>query len=148
VYYRTQTYRYADAVLNGMVGALKTVPGAALMVTPHVLLYQAGPTPGGTNAVADFTECDFHGYAPATVTLTGPVLLLDGSVAMICSGIFTATTGGPLNPQGMKGYILTDGAAAYYGGEDFVGTLAISAVGQFLQVDVVLPVAPRPSVNA
>lgn len=148
MYHQTQEWRWADAVCQDLLGALSAIPSGAVFSTPKLILYKEGPTPGGASDPADFTPCDFHGYAPAAITLSGPVRLLNGDWAMLASATFIATTGGPLTPQNVAGCILTNGTSEYYGGEEFQETFSISEVGHFMEIDLILPFVcfPKPQV--
>lgn len=145
MYRKTAKLTYAQALLDAMLGGLDVVPGTAFLVTPKIELF-AGATPvTPTSAWADFTKATFHGYAVASVTLNAPGNLVGGDQARTATVFFHATSGGSLGPQQIDGYILSDGAAIFYGGELFQTPVQIAAVGDFLQVDVILPLLVSPS---
>lgn len=139
VYYTMAAFMWARALLNAMLTSLTARPAGALLTTPSVVLYTAGPTPGPNSAVADFTEADFSGYAAEPVTPSAAVELGTNSQALVFSALFVATTGSPFVGNVILGYLLTDAAAAYYGGEQFPEPLSISQAGQFLQINGAFP---------
>lgn len=70
-------------------------------------LYQNNYTPVDGSVLADFTECDFDGYAAKTLTaFTVPILV--GGEAYIAEGpqIWTATGG--VTPNDVYGYYVED----------------------------------------
>lgn len=137
-YYRTKRFTWASALVDGMLGALSARPAAALLTTPKIILYTAGPPVTPDASVAAYTEATFHGYAAAALTLLGPVLLGGTDRAMIAALSFIATAGGTINDQ-LLGYLMTDGATAFYGGEAFPAPINIAGVGQFLDLDLICP---------
>lgn len=139
MYYTMQAFMWARALLNAMLGALTARPAGALLTTPSVVLYTAGPTPGPGSAVTDFTEADFSGYAAEPVTPSAAVELGTNSQALVFTALFVATTASPFVPNVLVGYIVTDAASAYYGGEEFPEPLSISEAGQFLQINGAFP---------
>lgn len=136
---RTKNFTWARAIANAMAAALKTVPGAALLVTPKVSLFSAGPLITPDVGVAAFTKCAFTGYADQTLTMGGPfnagslIQCMEGSVVFAQTG----ATG-----DIAIGYLLSDGVNAFYGAELFVdGSIPFVNSGDFLDVDLVLPTA-------
>lgn len=142
MYWRTRNFTFTTALIDALLNALDTVPGAALLTTPKIELYDTGPPPVPGMALASYTDIAFAGYAAAAVVLTGPVQLGGNDRGMICSVSFVKTAGA----NGVAlGYLLTDGVATVYGGEAFSGPLSFAAVGDFLDVDLIIPL---PSVFA
>lgn len=137
----TVAYQWAFSLIQAMLGALSARPAAALLTTPKVLLYKAGPVPAGDSAVGDFTAVAFSGYADASLTLAGPILTSGGEWAMIGTVTFTATTASPFVVDTAIGYIVYDGATAYYGGEQFADPVPFGQAGAALSLTVVLPLA-------
>jgi hypothetical protein len=133
------SFTYPRTLLNALLATLGARPAGALLTTPTIELYTAGPIPTIDSARADFTVADFSGYAPATITPGTAVNITLQSQALVISITFTATTGSPFVPNALVGYMLTDGAAAYYGAMNFQAPVNITQAGDFLQLDVVLP---------
>lgn len=121
-----------------MLAALSAIPGAALFVTPKVLLYTAGPAITPDADPSAFTEATFTGYAKQAVTLAGPVLISPGVVGMVAQVRFicTAVTAGTSVCIGM---LVTNGTTAFYSGEPFGSNFNIGAPGDFLDIDLILP---------
>jgi len=78
-------------------------------MTFHVHLYKNNFTPTVGSSVADFTECDFTGYAPVTSgSWTPPYLLPSGVVASDLTRMHFQG-GNPLTvPNTVYGYYITD----------------------------------------
>lgn len=144
MYRRTRKFTWKTTVIDAFLGALKIVPGAALLTTPTLILYQTGPAvvPGMT--LADYDECDFTGYAGVLLgtTLTGPVVTGGYDRALVSAGTYTGGSGLVAPGQTALGYLLTDGAAALYGGETFDDPVIFGAAYAFLNLDLILPLPP------
>ena len=137
-------------VLGQNVLAQYTV-GTLIGVTSKLKLFKAGPAnPTPLNGVADFTECDFVGYGAKTITnasLTGPVNLPNGNGdGLIQNESFIA--GALVAAQSALGYYLTDstGAILYYA-EAFAVAVNFVNPGDFLSLDLILPVLEVGSVS-
>lgn len=139
VFWTTQIWQWSRVLLNALLACLTARPGAALLVTPKVLLFSGSAIPSADSVVADFTPAVYSGYGDVALTLTGPVDLTPDGQAMIGTATFTSTTASPFVPDTVTGYIVYDGATAYYGGERFDAPVEISAAGQFIAVNVQLP---------
>jgi len=134
----------ARDLVDAMLSALDTVPGAALLVTPKVKLFTAGPNPIlPTTVPADFTEATFTGYAAAALTLPllGPVNIDANDRAVHHEVDFVA--GAVVAPgETILGYWVDDDVAAptkMYFGEIFENPIAISALGDYISLDVAVP---------
>jgi hypothetical protein len=138
MYWRTQKWTWARGLTDAFLNALSARPAAALLTTPSLILFTAGPPVTPDEVVADYTPCTFHGYAAQTVTLVAPVRLSGNDEGAIGSATFLATAGGVINDQ-VLGYLLTDGVTAFYGGEFFTLPVSIAAPGQFIEIDLILP---------
>lgn len=130
---------WGRALVNAMLAALSARPAAALLATPTVRLFVGDTAPSPDSVFADFTEPTFHGYAPVTLTLAGPVQLGTQATGMIAAANFIATSGGTIDDT-VTGYWLTDGVSAVYGAERFADAVEFGAVGDFLDLSVALPV--------
>lgn len=138
MYYQTGTLQWAKAVIDDMLATLTALTAAPLLTTPTVVLFSGATVPGPESLVADFTPCVFSGYADQAITLSAPVNLTPDIQALIGSVNFIGS-GGPFTTDVATGYIITDGATAYYGGERFPNPIPFSAAGDFLNLDVKLP---------
>jgi hypothetical protein len=136
----TQVFTYARPVVNAMVSALKTVPGGALLTTPKVRLYASGGPVTPDAALADFTATAASGIADLALTLTGAVNEANNTQAMVGTCTFLSTTTGTYVSGTAEGYVITDGTSAYYGGEQFSAPVNFGTNGDYLTLDVVLPV--------
>jgi hypothetical protein len=141
VFWTTKNFTWAKALIDAMLTALSARPAAALLTTPKLILIKAGGPITPTSAVADFTEANFSGYAQSAQTLAGPVTTASGGQGMLGSGTFVATTASPFVDNNVVGYLVTDGASAFYGGELFDAPQPIAAPGDFVGVNLVMPAA-------
>lgn len=144
MYRRTTNLVIGQTLLDALLGCLAARPAAALLTTPKLQLFVGNTTVTPLSAWADFTFATFHGYADAAVTLTAPGNLANGDQCVTSAVNYIATTGGSLGAQNIAGYILSDGAAAFYAGERFDVPVSIAAVGDFLDLDFILPLLVRP----
>lgn len=135
----TAVFVWAAALLGNLLKALATRPAGALLTTPTVVLYTAGPTPNVNSVIGDFTLATFSGYAGQVATLAGPVTVGLTTEAMVSSVLFIATAASPFVANTILGYLITDGAGAYYGGEQFATPVPIAAAGQYLALELVMP---------
>jgi len=143
---------YSRAILDALLGALDVVPGAALLVTPFVHLFTAGPSPITIDSVpADFTEATFTGYAADSLALPllGPITADSLNQGVHQEVDFLA---GAVSPPGetILGYWIDEAASGgtdFYMGEIFETPVAISALGNYISLDVVFPLRNAPSIN-
>jgi len=137
------------SLIESLLAALSTRPGAALLVTPKVHLFTAGPNPVSENAaVGDFVEASFVGYVAQTLpALLGPINLPAGDGEGVHSEVdFLA---GAVVPPGQViiGYWIDDGVTTFYGGEVFPNAIPITVIGDFISLDVVLPVGTPTTIS-
>jgi hypothetical protein len=135
----TSTYTWAKVILQNMLKALSAIPIATLFSTPKVRLFSGATVPGVNNAVADFTTVVYSGYADVAITPSSPVNVSANAQGVVASPLFTSPGAGAFTPDTATGYILFDGAVAYYGGERFVSAVPFAAFGDFLALELILP---------
>jgi hypothetical protein len=76
-------------------------------------------TPTRTNAISDFTEPTFTGYARVTLTMSAPIRGPGDILQSVSQLVSFGMTGTPV-PTLVQGYFMTFGAGpAYYGAERF-----------------------------
>ena len=130
---------YNRSLIAALLSALETVPGAALLTTPKVHLFTAGPTPITPNStVANFTEATFAGYASISLPTLSALINLpnntaygeDAQVQWIAS---TITGGG----QTILGYWVDNGTSTLYLAEYFPTPIPISIIGDNINLQVV-----------
>lgn len=141
MYWRTKRLVWEKGVTAAFLQALDTRPAAVLLAaTRAVNLYTEGAAPTPLSAFADFTPCDFSGYAPVVPDPMVAVVNLGGTdLGLVVSVVFTADGSIDAN-QSAKGYFLGDsGDEAFYAGEQFDVPFGFSNPGDFLQIDLVLP---------
>jgi hypothetical protein len=141
VFYITQVWCWARPIAVALLNALSTRPAAALLATPTVKLYTAGPTPvHPTNVVGDFTEATFTGYAAVVLGAWSGVVNLPNQDGQGIHQDATFTAGAIVGPgQNILGYWMDDGAGNFQGGEAFPAPIPINILGDFLSIDVFLP---------
>lgn len=139
MYYRTKKMTMSKTLTEGLLGALTAIPGAALMVTPTVILYTAGGPPTPDTTVASLTVADFPGYGAATITFSGPVVVGGTDFGRLAGANFICT-GTPIPGGSLLGYAVTDGASAIYGSEAFPAPMVIGQDGDFLSLDIIMPI--------
>jgi hypothetical protein len=127
------------ALLDAFLSALSTRPAAALLTTPTVVLYSAGPAPNIGQVLANYTLADFSGYAAQTLTLAGPVNIGLTIQAMVGSVQFVATAASPFVGQTILGYLVVTGGTTMVGGEQFTTAPVIANPGDFVGINVQLP---------
>jgi hypothetical protein len=135
----TQTYTWSRTILQNMLKALSAIPVATLFATPKVRLFSGATVPGVGNAVADFTTVVYTGYADIAITPSVPINVSATAQGVVASPLFTSPGSGAFTPDTATGYILFDGATAYYGGERFVSAVPFAAFGDFLDLTLILP---------
>jgi len=128
----------AAALLN----ALSVVPGAALLATPFVHLYTAGPSPLGPLAVpGDFTEATFTGYAATALPLPllGPINGANNFLGKHEEVNFLA--GAVVAPgENILGYWVDNAAVGgvnLYFAETFATPIPIVNAGDFISLDLI-----------
>lgn len=139
MYWKTQKATYSRALVRALLGALSAAPADPLLDTPKLVLWVDGPTVTPDFDPADYTAPTFHGYAPAPMTLSPPVNIGGTDLAVIESVVFTATTGGAI-ADSCNGYMVVDTTLAIgYLIERFPTPISFGAVGDFLDIDLILP---------
>lgn len=129
-----------DVLAKAILATLSARPAAALLTTPTCHLFTSGPTPITSAAVTtDFVEATFHGYAAVVLgAFLGPITLPNGEGwGVHVEADFLATS--PFSPPGenIQGYWIDDGATTLYYAERFPTPIPISAVGDFISLDVI-----------
>jgi len=130
---------WSRALLNALLAALSARPAAALLTTPEVMLYSAGPAISPDAEVADFTAVIATGIAPEALAFSGVVNLPGGAQGATGHVDFVATTGSPFVQDTAIGYIITDGTSAFYGGELFESEVNFGQAGDALGLDIIMP---------
>lgn len=139
---------YFNFLENWLI-ALTTRPAQALLTTPTLELYKAGPTtPDAFAAYTDFTPCDFTGYAPLAGAPAGPVNDPSGKgEAFYLDKVFIAGSPFISGAQNALGYLLSDGAGALYMWEAFPVPVPFTASGDFLDLNAMLSIMYYPQVS-
>ena len=139
MYWKTQKATYSRALVADLLAALTAAPADPLLATPKIKLFTDGPSISPDFDPADYTAPTFHGYAAAAVTLGGVVNLGGTDLGVTASVLFIATTGGAIDDS-CSGYCLVDTTQAIgYMIERFAAPISFGAVGDFLQLDLILP---------
>lgn len=139
MYYMTQKATFSRALVRAILAALSAAPDDPLFATAKLVLWTDGPTPSPDFVPGDYPAPTFHGYAPIAVTLSGIVNIGGTDLAVLGGGNFIATTGGAI-ADSCNGYMLLDTTLAIpYMIERFPTPIAFGAVGDFLQLDLVVP---------
>jgi len=137
---------FARNVADAMLDALSARPALALLVTPFVHLFTAGPATITPDFVpGDFTEATFTGYAPIALALplVGPI-----NADADHDGVHNEADflGGAVVPPGevIAGYWIDDNATTpttQYMAETFVTPIPIATVGDYISLDVIFVIA-------
>lgn len=140
MYWKTQKVTYSRALVDAFLAALSTVPGAALLATPKIMLWNDGPTITPDWNPADYTAPTFHGYTPGAVTLSVASVNIGGTdQARVATVTFVATAGGAIADT-CNGYALVDTTLAIpYLIERFPAGFSFGIPGDFLQIDLIVP---------
>lgn len=142
MFFVTQIFTWIQATIATMLAALSARPAAALLSTPTVHLFTGNPVINPQTVLATLTalEATFTGYAAAALpALAGPINLpgatygMHGEVDFIGGGSFST-------PNTITGYYVTDtGNTILYGAEMLTTPVAIAHTGDYLSIDVILP---------
>jgi hypothetical protein len=143
MFFTSQAPIWQAPVLQDMLKALTTVPAGVLLATPKLELFKAGPQFTGNDTWTAYTKCGFSGYAAAAATIGPPGNLKNLDQACVVSAHFEAT-GVLTASETAIGYMLSDATANIYLGEFFPQPMAFAIAGDFLSLDVVLPLILRP----
>lgn len=144
MYRQTTTPVLQKSVLDALLTTLDTTATAAF-TTPKIELFSNNPSLGPTNNYSDFTMVNFSGYAPAAVTLQATSNLIGLDQCRVSSGYFEATTTATFTAATANGYVISDGATKVYMVESFQTPVQFNVPGDFLQVDVIVPLKVRPT---
>jgi len=135
-------------IAAALLAALSARPAAALLITPFVHLFIAGPNPiVPTTLPADFTEATFVGYAPIALPLPllGPV-----NLGLTDLGVHEEVDylAGAVVPPGedILGYYIDEaavGGLTLYMAETFDVPIPISIAGDFISLDSIPAIAMR-----
>lgn len=131
---------------NILLGALKVVPGGALLATGKVRLSSDpafAPQPGDSLASYVAGEATFSGYPAGgiAVSLHTGLNVSTQIQGALTTALFIAATAMPFVPGNVTGYWIDDGTIVAVA-EKFAGgvTVNFGAVGDFLELDAVIPV--------
>lgn len=139
MYWKTQKATYSRALVRAFLGALTVAPVDELLATPKIKLFTDGPTINPDFDPADYTAPTFHGYTATAVVLGVPVNIGGTDLAVTASVLFVATAGGAIDDS-CGGYALVDTTQAIgYMIERFATPLSFGQVGDFLQLDLIIP---------
>jgi hypothetical protein len=147
MHYEAKNVVYGRDFLSTMLLAIKTVPGAALLVAPKVRLSKDAlfnPLPG--SVIADFTanEADFSGYTAGgyAPTLSGVVNLGANLIGLAAGVMPTCSGAGAPSPNTVYGWWIDDGTN-FVVGEKFANGLffTFQNPGDFLDLAIALPLA-------
>jgi hypothetical protein len=145
--YTSQQVAFGRVFANLLLGALKTVPGAALLATGKVRLSKDpsfSPAADTSLATLEANECDFSGYPAGgvAVSLTIGVNVTPQIQGAITSATFEAATASPFVPNQCYGYWIDDGTEMAIG-EAFgsAGPIPFADVGDYLVLNAAIPEA-------
>lgn len=139
MYWQTKIFSYMRSLVAAFLGALIARPAGALTTTATVELFTAGPAPGTSSTIGDYTLGGSSGYAAVAPTFSGVVNLPNGNIGILGAALFVGDSTSPFVPATYIGYLVTDGTSTIYGGELFDTPLGIGATGDFVDVAVVIP---------
>lgn len=100
-------------VMQGGAAVLleKGLDGLTATVELHLYKNDVAPTP--TSILADFTEADFDGYGPETITpVSWPIFLKGISQAVAVGPAIVFSPTGSVTPNLVYGYFVTDSTGA------------------------------------
>lgn len=144
-YYQAKSVTFGRTFINTVLAALKTVPGAALLVAGKLRLSQDPSfNPQPSSLIADLTpaEADYSGYVAGgvAVVLTAPVNLSTVADGVLFTALYLAAAATPFVANNVTGWWIDDGTN-YVAGERFQnnGVASFSAPGAFLNLTAVLP---------
>jgi len=122
----------ADALLASLMAR----PAGALLTTPTVHLFTAGPELSADTVPGDFTEATFVGYSDATITaMLGPINSGENTVSLHVQADFLA--GAVVAPgQTILGYWIDNASTTLYLAEYFAAPVPIATLGDYISLDV------------
>jgi hypothetical protein len=133
---------FGRPLAEDLLDALSARPAAALLVTPFVHLFTAGPAPITPFSLpADFTEATFVGYAAAAWTLPLLGAINVDSVTLGVHNEENFLAGAVVAPGEMiLGYWVDEAAAGgviMYLAELFAAPIPIEVAGDFISLDII-----------
>lgn len=139
---------FSTAFLRGILGAFVAVPGAELLDTPTVHLWQGNTITPNSNleqADLDAAEADFTDYAAQALTLVQPVNMGAEQEGATGTVTFTVSDPGTITSNTIWGYWIEVGgqwmvAEKFASGQE----VAMAFDGDQLVLVLRIPVAPRP----
>lgn len=152
MFVQTRNPILSRALLDALLAALSARPAAALLVTPFVHLFTAGPAPITLDSVsADFTAATFTGSAAVALPLPllGPINVDASDLGAHNEVDFLATAVTPPG-QTILGYWIDNAAASpteIYLAETFETPISIAIPGDYISLDVIFPTRINPSIN-
>lgn len=125
-----------DIGLDFMVSAIRT---ALIAEGPKLHLFKNNITPGKAHVLADFTEADFDGYAPQTIS-NWVATVVSGHIAITTPDPNTFTSTGGATPNDVYGYYVTDSfnAVLWWAERDPAAPFVIAAAGRKYVVQLLL----------
>lgn len=127
---------YIAMVLTQLGAATPTLTGLD-DCTVHLFSGSTVPTP--TSITADFTEAVFTGYGADTVTTLTTVNTSTAQRALYGNCTFSLTGGPPVVGETITGYFVLDSDDLYVGGERFGAAVNLANSGDWLDLNVLLP---------
>jgi len=118
-------------------GTLKTMDAlrAAFLPSLAIALYRNDYIPVAASVLADFTEANFPGYAPQSISTPNPAFLNGGMAAEVDADLVTFTqTAGPA--QVVYGYFVYDAALVVVAAQRFPAPVNMTGAGASLDVGV------------
>lgn len=136
---------FGRSFVNTILAAMATDPGVELIDTALVRLStnpSFAPTPDSTVAGLEALEADYSGYASGGIALVvgAPLNLAPTTQGVMTPVTFLAAPADPFIVNSVYGWWIDDGTNVIVAEAFPVGTIAsFSSPGDFLQLDVVLP---------
>lgn len=148
MFYRTLTWIYTKTLLSALVTTLFSRPATALILTAKVRLFSGATVPTENSVLADFTTVAFSGYLDQNVTFNYPLNTGPNQQACIADALFVGNSASPFTGDTVTGYVLYDGNVTLYGAERLTAPIPIAAPGDFVNLELVLPVMGKLTVRA
>lgn len=138
---------FSRFLVNAVVGAYNVAPADPLIDTAAYRLFSAGPLPITPDSLeADFTESAFSGYTAQSGSPAGPVNLPSGlGVGMTADALFTRNSGA--TSENVLGYYVTDANDNLIMAEYFDAPIPMENAGDFISLQIFLPMAFRTSIG-
>lgn len=144
---------WSQAFIDTILLAFSSDPGSALITTPTIRLFTAGPAPISAHSVCgDFTEAIFDGYAAVDwdFTLGQIVNLPSGQGRGFCPNSAVYVAGGAIGAgETILGYWITDAAKSIlYAAEYFPAPIPLASPGDFIDLSILGPLSFVTQVSA